>query len=170
MKTNFTSVFRLFALTTLFAAICSCAGFNNVYVLEEEPHFTLDEVYSQKWVAGVKDGGSGTHLHFTTTTLAGEVRFMHAFFKMQKQRIVQNQETPDVYMVNFPNQDMADRIMDVDPTKEAANKPGEEFPFDLDEDEAVLSYLINGELKFYKVGPIAQKPMLAYPGAPDGEN
>lgn len=150
--------------------LSSCAGFNNVYVLEEEPHFTLDEVYSQKWVAGVKEGGSGTHLHFTVASQVGELRFMHAYFRNQKQRIVQNQQTPDVYMVNFPNQSMSDRIMDVDPTKEATNTPEGEYPFDMEEDQAVLSYLLNGELKFYQVGPIAEKPMLAYPGASDGEN
>lgn len=170
MKTIFPSVLRFFFVGILTILACSCAGFNQVYVLEEEPHFTLDDVYSQKWVAGVEEGGSGTHLHFTTATLAGDVRFMHAYFRNQKQRINQNQETPDVYMVNFPNQSMADRIMDVDPTKEAANTPEAEYPFDLDENEAVLSYLMNGELKFYLVGPIAEKPMLAYPAAPDGEN
>lgn len=143
--------------------MASCAGFNNVYVLEEEPHFTLDNVFYQKWVAGVKKGGSGINLHFTATTYSGDVRFMHAYFRLRKQAINQNEATPDVYMVNFRDEELKDRIMDADSNKEATNTP-DEFPFELKDNEAVLSYLMDGELKFYKVGPIAEKPMLAYPG------
>jgi len=141
-----------------------------VYQLEEEPPFTLTDVYFQDWVAGVESGGSGTRLHLSVTSNAGNIRLMHAYFHEQKVRIDQNETDPDTYVVNFEKGMGKDRIMDLNAVNEAKNVPEEEFPFDLEENEAVLSYLIEGELKFYLIGPIVEKPMLAYPGVGEGEN
>jgi hypothetical protein len=55
--------------------------------------------------------------------------------------------------------------MDHDALKEAVNTPPVKIPFTLKEDDAVLSYIENNELKFFKISALPEKPLIAYPSS-----
>ena len=63
----------------------------------------------------------------------------------------------------FKNQNNRDVIMDGDATKEALNIPPEKIPFQLNENEAVVSYFENDKMVYYKISNIEEKEILAYP-------
>jgi hypothetical protein len=64
-----------------------------------------------------------------------------------------------------------DVIMDIDPVKEAANTPQTPFPFKLNDDEAVLSFLDGNFVRYTKISNIREEEMLAYPSVkPNNEN
>ncbi len=128
----------------------------------KNPPFSIEKIYSQKWVAGVKGGGSGTNLYIAFSKVSESVVFKDLYFRNKKTEVSISKDQVIGY---FKNQNNRDVIMDGDATKEAANIPPEKIPFQLKENEAVISYSENGKTYFYKISNIEEKEMLAYPNA-----
>ena len=66
---------------------------------------------------------------------------------------------------NTSNREKYDLVIDVDTKKEINNKPPnqEKIPFELKEDEAVISYKEDGELKYFKIEKIRKTKSDFYP-------
>lgn len=151
----------LILLLTLWA----CAGGKeSIYSFVEEPPFKLEHAQFQKWVAGVQGGGSGVNVQLTILDLQEGVQMKEVYFRNQIVKARTNMETPDYFTAEFLNQPNPDVIMDGDAVKEAQNTPAREFPFQLKENESVVSYSHKGEVYFVKISNMEEKPMLAYPG------
>lgn len=164
----------LFYPAILFMLLYACAGGksnNSNYIIEQHPPFTFGDVFYQDWVAGIKEGGSGTNLHVSFASFTEDVVILDIFFR---NKIVKAQRSPQYrnsYVGYFKNEMQPDVIMDIDPAKEAQNTPPIVFPFDLNHDEAVLSYLHGDQIKYVKITEIRREEMLAYPSTkPKGEN
>ena len=71
----------------------------------------------------------------------------------------------DTFKGGFNERPKKDIIMDGNPINEAENTPAGEFPFDLKDNEAVVSYTHSGELRFTKVVGLEKKPELSYPSS-----
>ena len=160
-----------FFVSVILFACYSCAGGKDTgYSFEQEPPFTLGAVYYQDWVAGVREGGSGTHVHITIDSYAEDVVILDIFFSNKKEKAQNSPQYIDQYVGYFKNEARPDIVMDGDPVKEAQNTPPEAFPFQLKNNEAVLSYLHKDEVKYVKISNMERKPMLAYPSARNDEN
>jgi len=156
---------NIFSLSVILFSLSSCAGGKETgFSFDQEPPFTLGDVYYQDWVAGVREGGSGTNVYITIDSYIDEVVIKDIYFRNKKLKAQNTPQNRDQYIGYLKNQPRPDIIMDIDPVKESQNIPPESFPFQLEEDEAVLSYLHNEEIKFLKISKMEQKPMIAYPG------
>ena len=151
-------------LCTLFS-LFSCAGSKNTnLVLQESTPFTITGAYYQDWIAGVKGGGSGTHLYFSIENMNSDIEIVDVYFRKQQQKATNTKENQ--YQVPFSNDlNRGDTILDSNPIKEAQNEVPKAIPFSLENNEAVLSYLQNGEKKYVKIPDLQEKPVLAYPSA-----
>lgn len=160
----------LFASVVLFA-FYSCAGGKDAgYSFEQEPPFTLGTVYYQDWVAGVREGGSGTNVHINIDSYTEDVVILNIFFSNKKEKAQNSPQNLDQYVGYFKKKGRPDIVMDGDPIKEAQNTPPEAFPFQLKHNEAVLSYRHNNEVKYVKINNMERKPMIAYPSAKNDDN
>ena len=65
----------------------------------------------------------------------------------------------------FKNDNNKDIIMDADIIKEAQNTPPEKIPFQLEENEAVISYTYKGSVQYYKISNIIKDEVIAFPEA-----
>jgi len=156
---------NIFLLSVILFSLSSCAGGKETgFSFDQEPPFTLGDVFYQDWVAGVRKGGSGTNIYITIDSYADDVVIMDIYFRNKKLKAQNSPQNRDQYIGYHKNQPKPNIIMDIDPVKESQNIPPESFPFQLEEDEAVLSYLHNEEVKFLKISKMEQKPMIAYPG------
>ena len=75
---------------------------------------------------------------------------------------MENTETGWIATANFKNQnrEKPDMVMHADSKKEVGNKPPmtkEKFPFELEADQCVLSFLDGDTVKYYKVKNIKEK-------------
>lgn len=144
--------------------MAGCAGGKDAgYSFVQDPPFTLGTVYYQDWVAGVKEGGSGTNVHINVESYSDDVVFLNIYFGNKKAEAKNVPQGSDQFIGYFKNEGRPDIVMDGDPLKEAANIPPEPIPFQLKEDEAVLSYLVKDEVKYLKLSNMEEKPMIAYP-------
>ena len=71
-------IFKILGLSLFIMEITSCAGSKD-FVFEKNPPFTVTQAYFQKWVAGVKGGGSGTNVHITLTAIKEELKIEEIF-------------------------------------------------------------------------------------------
>ncbi len=88
---------------------------------------------------------------------------MDIYFGNKKTKAKNSPQNIDQYVGYFKNETRPDMIMDSDPVQESQNVPPEVIPFQLEENEAVLSYLYEGEVKYLRITNMERKPMLAYP-------
>lgn len=165
-----------FVTVLLSCLLLGCAGGKNndqVVPLEENPPFSIQSAYYQPWVAGVKNGGKGMHLGVVLADFTEEVQLGDLFFRERVVRVRQDPDNIDLFTGSFKEQKQRDVIMDGDVVKEAQNTPPVSFPFDLDDDEMVLSYSFRGESFFVLIDEVEKRPLLAYPeqgGQPNDHN
>ncbi|GAB5400699.1 MAG: hypothetical protein Aureis2KO_22840 [Aureisphaera sp.] len=160
----------LLGLSVCIAGFSGCAGGKDtVYSLEQQPPFNITGSYFQKWVAGVQEGGSGINVHLIIEGISEEIEVRNVYFRGQITKANSMPEQPDKFVAYFKKGQNRDVIMDSDITKEAKNTPLGDFPFDLDDDEAVISYFHKDTEKYFKISDIEEKPLIAYPGTnPNG--
>lgn len=163
-------LFKLLGLSIMVMGISSCAGGKD-YGLEQNPPFEVKSSYFQKWVAGVKEGGSGTKVHITLENIKEDILVKEIYFGDRFLNAERHPQNMDSYSVDFKNEGRQDVVMDGDTIKESKNTPPEKSPFSLGYNEAIISYTVNGEMHYYKISNLEEKPMLAYPSSnPNGRN
>ena len=161
-------VISVFILSVFLSNCGSSKSDNANYTLTENPPFSIEEVYSQKWIAGIKEGGSGTNIYFTLKNLEPGTLINEIYFK---NKITTAEEKNTLIFVGYFKNDQQDIIMDSDTTNEANNIPPKKSPFQLEENEAVLSYTYKGIEYYFKVTKIEEKEVIAYPSSkPNKEN
>ncbi len=163
-KTRF--ILSILGVSFILLGLSNCRGGktdNDIYSFNQNPPFGILEVYSQDWIAGIKGGGSGTNLFIIITELKEKVEIKDIYFRNKIINAQKDHNNSLLYLGYFKKENNRDIIMDSDPIKEAQNTPPKIFPFQLKENEAVISYLYEEELQFYKVSNIMEKDIIAYP-------
>lgn len=148
----------------------NCASGKDVLFVKEPP-FKVKAAFFQNWVAGVKEGGSGTNVSIILGSISEEIDVREIYYKEKVANAIQDPQNIDKYTGFFTNELNRDVIMDEDTMNEAANTPPVKSPFSLSKNEAVISYLHDGEMEYFKILNVEEKPMIAYPGtSPNGNN
>ncbi|MDC8005047.1 hypothetical protein POV27_13375 [Aureisphaera galaxeae] len=160
----------LLGVMACLASFSNCAGGKDtMYSLEQQPPFKVTSSYFQKWVAGVQEGGSGVNVYITIEDISEEIEVRNVYFRSKVEKAKNNPSYPDKYIAYFTSNKNRDVVMDLDPKKEAQNTPMGDFPFDLKENEAVISFFHKDTEKYFKISDIEEKPMIAYPSTnPNG--
>ncbi|APG65785.1 hypothetical protein LPB136_10595 [Tenacibaculum todarodis] len=155
---------KLFSLFAVIATLFQCASLK----FEDNPPFKINSATFKNYVGGMP-GVSGTNvvINYETSTT---VNFDSLFFKGRKAKIELETSGKKNYIKGHFNTSTVnskeDLVLHKDGKKEYGNKvPEKKFPFELKESEAVISYLENGETKFFKVENIKKGEEIFYPSA-----
>ena len=127
-------------------------------------------VYFENWIAGIQGGGSGTNL-FVSKSVLNNKKLISAYFRGKVTDFEVLKPSSNFYIARFKGEAnlKRDLNMDNDVIKEYGNKTplaSLHFPFELLNDEAVISYLENDIMKYLKLTNISQKESIPYPSAP----
>ncbi len=158
-------IFGLFTLSFMILSFSNCgsAQSDKSIVFEKSVPFTISSIYSQDWIAGVQGGGSGTNLHLQIEEIEQGKAIDKVYFRNKMESAKQRQDNSGAYTAYFKSNKNRDVIMDNDPVNEAKNTPPDAFKFELEKNEAVISYKVKGTTLYYKISNIVEKPVLAYP-------
>ena len=155
-------------LTLMIIAICitiscgSCKAKKESVVFTQSIPFTVENTYSQKWVAGVRGGGSGLNIHTTINNISEGVIMKEFFFR---KKVTEVKVSKNNLFSGYYKNDENTLIMDSDTQKEVVNTPPKKSPFQLEDNEAVLSYDFNNKTYYHKISNIVEKDVLAYPSS-----
>ncbi|WP_158975087.1 hypothetical protein [Cellulophaga sp. L1A9] len=147
--------------------------------LQQEPPFVIEEPTCQKWIGGKEESATGITVIFPITQIMDEnVSFQHLYFRGHvttvKKEIIAGKQfvSAKIETKKIPRPDI---IMHADPRKEVGNQPPHlkkepvtEYPYELNDDEAVLSYIEEDgkKVKYTKITGIKEKQALIYSSKP----
>lgn len=135
-------------------------------MFKKDPPFKIEEAFYQKWAAGIKEGGSGINIHIQFAEMEPNVLVQNIYFREHILEAKGSVNTPKNFTAHLNNNSKPrNLVMDSDPLKEAKNTPYAEFPFQLEKNEAVVSYWFEGERSYYKIHSLSEKKAIAYPQA-----
>ncbi|MEZ4875696.1 MAG: hypothetical protein R2793_09685 [Flavobacteriaceae bacterium] len=155
-------LYHILSISLFLTSFSNCAG-GKGYVLDQDPPFTVASAFFQNWVAGVQGGGAGTKVSITLESLDERVLIKEIYYGEGVSETQKDPQNQNKYTANFLSQNNRDVIMDDSPTKESANTPPLKSPFNLERNEAVISYLQNGKMNYFKISNLEEKPVIAYP-------
>lgn len=125
------------------------------------------KVYYRHWIAGVRGGGSGTNVFIHESILKGKtvdsIYFQNKVAKLNIPSTASNFFTAsfrrDINQLKKPG-------IETDEVKNSKINQQPIFPFELNDNEAVVSYLVKSDKRYLKITNMVKQESLAYPSAP----
>jgi len=131
---------------------------------EKKAKFSIENVTYQEWFGG-QPGVSGSTITFT---IQGEEKIIpdSLYFRKKQAKVdLKKQETGDLWVASFYSESKPDRKMCIPTEGEYGNKPPiiSKFPYDLEDNEAMLSYFLATKKRHLKITNITKKKTIYYP-------
>lgn len=149
-----------FIINLLLVSLLSCSSVKEMK--QDTSMIKIQEVYSQKWVAGIQGGGSGIDVYLNLgDSLEEGVSFNRIQIKDIETTVIQ--KTDDLkYIARFKT-DLNQLNLDENTEKEYGNQAPQKKEFKLKEGQVKIYFTKNGQ-EFYKlIENVQEKPMMAYP-------
>lgn len=162
MKTILVALALLFVM----ASFSQCSSSKK---MQKKAPVKIAETYSQYWIAGIRGGGGGTNV-FIKLADKSNTTLDSLYFRGEV--VALEFDNDNNYVGRFlsdVNKGPEDLVMNGDAKKEFGNSvplKREKFPFELKDNEAVVSYKDRGKTKYFKIQDIEDKPSLAMPSSP----
>ncbi|MCB0461648.1 MAG: hypothetical protein R2816_01525 [Flavobacteriaceae bacterium] len=163
-------IFGLLILTVIMASFSQCSSAQK---LQKKAPITINQVYYQKWIAGVEGGGSGVNIFIETSS--NTIKLDSVYFQGKGAKLVLKPSNDTLYIGRFISDfnKKEDMVFSSDPNKEYGNKPPQlpvKIPFELNDDECVISYSENDKTKYFKLKNIKERESINYPMMSSPEN
>ncbi len=145
----------------LSGSILSCLFFmqcSSAQKLQKEASFKTNQVYYQSWVAGVRGGGSGINVFIPVTSELKNLKLDSIYFRGHKVILTTKPQNPNLYIGRI--------LTEGNRQDDAVLMDENKIPFDLKDNEAVVSYVENNSTKYIKLENIVEKQAQYYPSAP----
>ncbi|ULC59782.1 hypothetical protein MBM09_02110 [Flaviramulus sp. BrNp1-15] len=136
--------------------------------LQDKAPLEFGDAHYQNWVAGVKGGGAGFNLFIPIKANINKVVLDSVYFKNKKTKLEYVNDSLLVGRFKTEMNQKEDIIMSNEPYAEYGNKAPqlpEKIPFELKEDECVISYKEGENTKYYKLSNVFKKQSEFYPRA-----
>ncbi|MGG6229675.1 hypothetical protein [Tenacibaculum sp. SDUM215027] len=149
---------KLIGILILALSFTKCASVK----MENNHPFKIESASYSHVTGGVKGSYSSTNL-IINFTAEKPVDFQKVYFQNKITKAVIEQHNDKQYIAaryKTSSNDRKDIILHADPKKEFGNTPNtptEEFPFELKENEAMVSYVIGEKIHYVKVKNIIKK-------------
>jgi len=143
---------KLYLLLCTVTIACSTYQCSSAYKLEKESVLTPHRPYFQNWIAEIKEGGSGFNVYFPNLNPNNTVTLDSVYFRGIRGKLTKGKA---MYLANLKNPSPYERDMSVEAAFKKEKKS--KFPFKLSNMDCVISYIENGETKYYKVAGLSEK-------------
>lgn len=143
--------------------------------LQKKAPTDFSKVYFQRWTAGIKDGGSGIALYLELASeLPKNIVLDSVYFRGKPAKLETKTQDSLLFIGYFrtDSNQKRDIIMSSNPLDEYHNKLGtvdENIPFELKDDECVISYKMGKDTKYFKIENIIEKEIISYPSTPNNK-
>ncbi|APY08518.1 hypothetical protein BWZ20_09485 [Winogradskyella sp. J14-2] len=122
---------------------------------EQQTPFTVKSVVFQEWYAGIKVGGTGINIFVPVSNVNDNVVLKDVYFRNLKGKLIKTGNKYTAVLKN-PSQNY---------TFHKAEKPAG-YPFDLKDNECVISYSENGQTKYHKIVSLSEVAGTYYENGP----
>lgn len=145
---------KIFSLILVIIGFSQCGSAK----FDKNPPFEITSAVVQNWYGGQQDiQGKNLKIAYTSNKT---IQFDSVFFDKRSTDLqVKNTNESKMVVGYFRSEEKQDLILDENPVKELQNAVPilQKVPFQLKENEAVISYTIKGEKKYFKIMVIKEK-------------
>lgn len=145
----------VFVFTIVFSTTFQCASTKNTLIFQEEPPFKVKPIAFQEWYAGIKIGGTGINLFVPISNEEENISIENIYFRNLQGRLVKQDGEYKAILKN-PSKSY---------TFTTPEKPLD-YPFTLAQNECVISYIQNGQTKYYKITELNEFAGIYYENGP----
>ena len=137
--------------------------------IQNKAPLILGQVYCQAWIAGIEGGGAGLNIFIPTENTSIELDSVYFRGKVAKLEVKNQNGT--IYIGRFISDfnKKKDLIMSNKPNAEFGNEMpniSKKIPFELKDNECVISYKKGKTTKYFKVDNVVEKDLIPYPSSP----
>jgi len=137
--------------------------------VQEKAPLALGLVYCQSWIAGIEGGGAGLNIYIPTVD--SSVKLDSVYFRGKVVKLEVKNQNGIIYIGSFISDfnKKKDIVMSSEPNAEYGNempKITQKIPFELKENECVISYKEGKTTKYFKIDNVIEKELIPYPSAP----
>lgn len=152
---------KVLSILTIIIGFSQCGSLK----FETNPPFEIMSATYQNWSGGQPGvGGTNVKINYTSTS---EMVFDSVYFNNKVTKLEFKQANSNKLVVGFFNRIRVKNeiVLDKNPTKELNNPvPNlQKFPFELNENEAVVSYKLNGKIKYFKISNLEKEQVMNFP-------
>lgn len=163
---------KLLLTLILGALLYNLAGCCSTQNLQKQVPFNIERVYYQKRVAGIKGGGSVINLFVVLKDdLPKSIQVDRVYFNGDVANLEAKGNTPKIFVGQFKSKDNQEK--DVEMNRNPSAEYGNQIPknlqamlFELHDNECVIRYKDNGQIKYFKVQNVVEKQAVYLPSAP----
>lgn len=153
---------KLVSIIVIIVNLSLCRSIN----IEKEPPFQLEKSAYNNWVGG-QPGVKGIQLVIVLKENS-TIAFDSLFFQERATKVEINMVGKKMLLIghfNSSNRRKNDLVLDIEATKEIKNSVPEikKFPFELKEDEAIISYKLGGKTNYFKIKNIEKSKPVFFP-------
>lgn len=133
---------------------------NDESKLETQAPIEIGDVYYKTWVAGARWGGSGINLFIPIKSNPNKIILDSVYFLDKMTKLEHIGDTLVVGRFETDVNKQLDIVMSGDPNEEYGNavpKLKKNIPFELKENECVVSYISNNKTRYFKIDNIIKK-------------
>lgn len=128
----------------------------------QEENILFEEVYFQRWVAGIQGGGAGITVNLNVKKpLDKAITLTKLQLKVYETTTIE--KIDDLHYIARINTHTNDLKLDEDPKKEYGNEIPLKSDINLKEGQVKIFFTKNGKSSFQLVEDVQEKEMLAYP-------
>lgn len=155
---------KILSILVIIFTFSQCGGLK----LENNPPFKLKKASYSNWVGG-QQGVSGTKIELELKETSTIV-FDSIYFKKKSTKVEINTISGKTVLIghfNTSKKQNRNLILDVNITKEIKNTfpKTEKIPFELNNNDAILSYRVGDKIKYFKIENIKREKPVFYPRA-----
>lgn len=155
---------KIISILTILLGFSQCGSSKFV----KNPSFKVEKATYNKWSGG-QPGVSGVKLELQLTN-ALQIEFDSLYFQKKITKVETRQINNILQIIGHfstSTRKNKDLIIDADPKKEMNNTPPiiEKFPFQLKENEAIVSYKIGEKTVYYKIENVKEEQPKFFPSA-----
>ena len=148
-------VFTGIGLSTLQIANSQEVSTKNMITFEEPTELSVKPIYFQEWYAGIKVGGTGINVFVPIANESQNIEIDSIYFRNLKGKLTKKDGK---YFASLEN---ASKLY----TFKKTEKPVD-YPFVLEDNECAISYIENGETKYFKVAQLNEVAGTYYENGP----
>ncbi|MEO9570982.1 MAG: hypothetical protein ABJH82_10150 [Polaribacter sp.] len=150
---------KFLSILTIIFGFSQCGSTN----FETNPPFQIDSAEYHSWVGGVP-GVSGINVQIKLKNKSA-IAFNSLYFRKKSTKVEIKDASLLIAHYNTSKRNKPDLILHSDSKKELKNKipDPDKFPFELKENEAVLSYQLGGKTRYIKIKDIKKQNRNSFP-------
>jgi hypothetical protein len=145
------------SLSLVMMSFSQCASTQK---LEAKSPVEIKEVYYKEWANPARYTGSGLNLYISLTSNTSNIEVDSVYFRKKQVKLEHIKEGLFVGKFKTNKNSPNDIIMSSDPKEEYGNtspKIEKPFPFELQDNECVISYKERGKTKYFKLSNINKR-------------